>query len=463
MTPTNRSPSGQNRNSQQSDLGARGAAAGLLNAVLGQQQTLNDAFAAGANGEGEARALAPLEARDRAFARLMATTVLRRFGVVDSILGNCLDSPLPSGEAFVMNVLRCGVVQLLFLGTPPHAAVDASVRLLKKQRPRMAGLGNAILRRVDREREKLLAQFDGAGRNTPDWLWQKWCQHYGEETAGKIEAAHLSDPPIDVTLKGAAVNNTKHWLKVLEAEALPTGSLRRQGGGRIETWPGYKGGAWWIQDCAAALPAAILISGLRQKFGDEPQAVLDLCAAPGGKTAQLAAAGYRVTSVDRNPARLAQMRDNLARLQLNAGILDADAALYTPVRPPAGLLLDAPCSATGTIRRRPDVPHLRKKSDISNLVGLQKKLLEHAANQVMPGGILVYAVCSLEPEEGEGQIEQFLKAQPNQYQRLPITQDEVGGMSEILTGDGDIRSMPYHLSDRGGLDGFYCARLIWTP
>ncbi len=446
---------------ERSDIVTRRAAVALVTAVLDRRITLSTAFAAGTSGNGPAAALESLAARDRAFARLIATTVLRRLGEIDRVLSACLEKPLPNRDWFARGVLRAGVAQLLFIGTPAHAAVDASVSLLKRDRPGLSGLVNAVLRRIDRERGRW---NDPAppGLDTPDWLWRRWVRNYGADTAARIEAAHLADPPIDVSLKDCSEDSATRWARELEAEPLPTGGLRRSAGGAIDTWPGYSDGAWWVQDAAASLPAQILMSAMASGETETAGPVLDLCAAPGGKTAQLAAAGLPVTAVDLDPARIARLEHNLARLGLKADLVEADAA--TVAAPARAVLLDAPCTATGTIRRHPDVQHLRHDADLALLVRVQTDLLRHAASLVSPGGVLVYAVCSLEPEEGEQAIDRFLSGQTSEavFARLPVRAVEIGGFDSALTAAGDVRTLPCHLAGRGGMDGFYIARLKRT-
>jgi 16S rRNA (cytosine967-C5)-methyltransferase len=235
---------------------------------------------------------------------------------------------------------------------------------------------------------------------------------------------------------------------------LPTGTVRTVAQGRISLLPGFSESAWWVQDAAAALPARL--------FGDlRGKRVADLCAAPGGKTMQLAHAGAQVTAVDRSDARLNRLRDNLSRLGLQAETVAADATEWS-AEPFDAVLLDAPCSSTGTIRRHPDVPWIKSEADITALISLQQRLLNHAATLVKPGGTLVYCVCSLEPEEGVDQVTAFLQREPT-LRRAPIAASEIGGLSELLTPAGDLRSLPSHLSAEdprlSGLDGFYAARL----
>ena len=311
----------------------------------------------------------------------------------------------------------------------------------------------------------LVAGQDAARLNTPAWLWQSWISAYGEDTARAIASSHLTEAPLDITPKTAA--DARHWAEQLAATLLPTGTLRRAVDGRIEALPGYADGVWWVQDCAAALPARLLgdVRGKR---------VLDLCAAPGGKTAQLAASGANVTALDISTPRMERLGANLARLSLEAEVIVADAAIWKPEgEPPAlfdAVLLDAPCTATGTIRRHPDIPHLKRPADIARMAALQARLLAHAADLVAPGGCLVYCTCSLQPEEGPVRVADMLAARPD-LARRPILAAELAGQASWLTADGDLRTLPCHPMPSGhpvgagsplsgGLDGFYAARLV---
>jgi len=420
----------------------RAAAAAMLAAVLGRRRPFDEALAAALAPDGAA---ASMPARDRAFARLLAATVLRRLGQIDAVLAACLERPLPA-EAAERNLLRLGVAQLLFLATPPHAAVDSAMRLVPPA-SRYRGLVNAVLRRISRDGAGLLAGQDAALLNTPAWLWQSWRQAYGEDLARRIAEAHGREPPLDLTARDAA----ERWAGPLAATLLPTGSLRRETGSPVEALPGFAEGAWWVQDAAAALPAKLFgpVAGKR---------VVDLCAAPGGKAAQLAAAGAHAIAVERSPARARRLRDNLARLHLEAEIVVADAAVWRPEAPVDAILLDAPCSATGTVRRHPDVPWLKQPEDVFRLATMQDRLLDAAVGMLRPGGTLVYCVCSLEAAEGPARIARLLASRPS-LARVPIGASEVAGLAELLTADGDLRTLPCHLAEAGGMDGFYASRL----
>ena len=424
----------------------REVALDILDGVLSRSLPLEEAFE---RHPGVSR----LERRDRAFARNLAATSIRRIGQIDALIDCCLRHPLPAKAAGVRDLLRLGVCQLVFLQTPPHAAVDTAVSLAR-QRGYSAhvALINAVLRRLGREGAALASAQDAARLNTPEWLWRSWTAAYGEDVCRRIAEAHLREPSLDLTLKDES--GREDLASDLNATVLPTGTLRVDQHGPVTALPGFDAGAWWVQDAAAALPAKLLgdIRGLR---------VLDLCAAPGGKTAQLAAAGARVTAIDRAPKRLDRLERNLARLSLAAKTVAADVGNWRPPEPADALILDVPCSATGTIRRHPDVARLKTPDNVSGLVSAQARLLAAAVEMVKPGGLLVYTSCSLQPEEGPDQVAQLI-ASGAPVQRVPIVADEVGGLGEILNQDGDLRSLPCHAADIGGLDGFYAARLRRT-
>lgn len=426
-----------------SALATRGAALDLLFNVLAKRVPFDDAWDA-------SRALRALEPRDRAFVRLLVATTLRRLGQIDAAILGLLNKQGQQLKAVVQDILRIGAAQLLFLGTPAHAAVDTAVELAvaRKQHP-YKGLINALLRRIDRERDAILAAQDPGRLNTPDWLWLSWRKAYGTALTRAIVETHLVEPPLDITVKGDAAA----WAERLGAELLATGSLRRPAGGQVTDLAGFDEGGWWVQDAAASIPARLFggLSGLD---------AIDLCAAPGGKTAQLAAAGARVTAVDRSDKRLVRLAENMARLGFGDRVTTvvADATEWRPDAPVDAVLLDAPCSATGTIRRHPDVARLKSEEDVEKLGRIQSRLLYRAVDMLKPGGTLVYCTCSLQPEEGEGQITNLLYRRP-EMEVVPVTADEVGGLAELLTPEGYVRCTPGHLAALGGMDGFFAARL----
>jgi len=421
---------------------ARDVALELIGAVLRRKRPLDDAIE-------ESAAMHQLAGRDRAFARLLVATVLRRLGQIDALIAQCLNVPLAPRAMLVQDILRLGVAQLLFLRTPPHAAVATSVDLAQSRGfVSHKGLVNAVLRRLSIEGPERIETQDAPRLNTPDWLWQSWSRAYGEPTARAVATAHLKEAPLDLSLR----NDAETWGAALEGVLLPTGTLRRAAGGALATLPGYAEGAWWVQDAAAALPARL--------FGDVAGCdVIDLCAAPGGKTAQLATAGARVTAVDRSARRLERLVANLKRLDLAVEAVGADALSWRPPRPAQAVLLDAPCSTTGAIRRHPDVPHLKSPEDVARLSMVQENLLLAAIDMLRPGGMLVYCTCSLESEEGPERIESLLHSGAP-VARIGIEADEIGAEPEWITPEGDLRTLPCHFHAYDGIDGFYCARLV---
>lgn len=427
----------------ESPLAARTAALDLIGSVLRRRTPLDDAFDAHPE-------IPVLETRDRAFVRLLVSTVLRRLGQIDGLLRESLDRPDPV-KGGVQDVLRLGTAQLVFLGTPAHAAVDTGVALAEARGlDRYKGLINAVLRRIARDGPAAAAAQDAGRLNTPDWLWLAWRQAYGTARARAIVEANLTEAPLDLTAK----SDPDAWAGPLEARLTPTGTLRRAAGGPIGELPGFAEGAWWVQDMAAALPAKLLpdLAG---------RTVYDLAAAPGGKTAQLAAAGAHVTALDRSERRLVRLTENLRRLGLEAEAVVGDAARWQPPAPADAVLLDAPCSATGAIRRHPDIQRLKTAEDVARLAPVQSRMLARAVTLVKPGGFLVYCTCSLQPEEGERQIDTLL-ASGAPVERVPVEASEVGGLAELVNGRGELRTLPGQLAELGGIDGFFVARLRRT-
>jgi 16S rRNA (cytosine967-C5)-methyltransferase len=417
---------------------ARLIALDVLDRVLGEVWPLDETFAGHP-------ALARLDPRDRAFARLLISTTLRRLGQIDALLDGLLRARPKA--ILVHNLLRLGATQLLFLDTPAHAAVAETVALASGPHAFAKGLINAVLRRVAHEGKERVTGQDAARLNTPDWLWRSWCAAHGESVARAIAEAHIAEPPLDLSVR----SDPEGWAARLGGERLYGNTVRRPAGGAIEDLPGYAEGDWWVQDAAAALPARLLgnIDG---------RTVIDLCAAPGGKTAQLAAAGADVIAVELSEKRSARLFANLERLRLDARVELADALAWRPPRPVGHALLDAPCTATGTIRRHPDIAGHKAPADVTRMAQLQARLLEAAVEMLAPGGVLVYASCSLQPEEGPEVIERAL-AGGLPVVRLPIEASELDGLPVDLTRAGDVRTLPCHLAGRGGLDGFFIARL----
>ena len=422
---------------------SRRAALSVLDAVLGRQIPLDLAFE---RAVGQQKLSGP----DRGFARAMAATVLRRLGQIDDAVDPFLRRPLPKRAITPRNILRLGAAQILFLETPAHAAVSETTDLASGKNKTYRGLTNAVLRRIAETGPELLEDQNATRLNTPEWLWQSWRKSYGNETALAIAEAHQLEPPLDISLlKG----NPTDWPEKLKATLLPTGSLRRTISAAVPDLAGFADGVWQVQDAAAALPARMLgnVSGKR---------VIDLCAAPGGKTSQLVSAGANVIAVDAGAERMPRIHENLKRLGLEAETVIADATEWCPETPVDAILLDAPCSSTGTIRRRPDVLWSKRPRDVTSLAEIQAELLRAAADMLKPGGMLVYACCSLEAEEGSDQIVAFLEDCP-EFARAPLASNEISGLPEsAITADGDLRTLPSMWPEHGGMDGFYAARLI---
>jgi 16S rRNA (cytosine967-C5)-methyltransferase len=370
------------------------------------------------------------EPRDKAAAHRLAATVLRRAGTLDAVIEPHLRKAPPDAVRWI---LWLGAASLLFLDTPAHAAVGTAVDLARSQKlAPFAGLVNAVLRRVAASGPGVLAELDSPRLDTPGWLWTSW-----GERARAIATAHQTEAPLDLTLLPGAPTPG--------GMTLPTGSVRFPAGTRVTDLPGFAEGRFWVQDAAAALPARLLapLPG---------EHIADLCAAPGGKTAQLAAAGARVTAVDANEKRLQRLDENLRRLGLSAEIVAADAGTWQPDALFDAVLLDAPCSATGTIRRHPDLPHLKHSADIVSLVAGQDRLIEAAAAMLRPGGRMIYAVCSLQAEEGPHRVGARFGLEPAPF--TPEERQAVPGSYQ----NAWVRTDPSMWSDIGGLDGFFIGR-----
>jgi 16S rRNA (cytosine967-C5)-methyltransferase len=395
---------------------------------------------------------AALDRRDRALVRAIVGTALRRRGEIGHALSRILDRPLPADSGALSGILHVAAAQILFLDVADHAAVNLAVAQAGGDRRtgRARGLVNGVLRRLVRERDVILAQADAPRLNTPGWLFERWARTYGETTATEIARAHLALPPLDLSVKGDAAD----WAEKLGGTKLPTGGIRLSGTDSVAELLGYCEGAWWVQDAAAALPAKLLGDVAGKK-------VADLCAAPGGKTAELAAAGAIVTALDISTSRLKRLGENLDRLGLEARLTQADLLAWEPGEQFEAVLLDAPCTATGTIRRHPDIPWLKRPQDIDTLSTLQGRMLDRAAKLVSPGGLLVYATCSLEPEEGVAQVAPFLLRHP-EFTLRPIDAAELMWLGHLLSPDRMLRTLPCQsFGDEAvmqGMDGFFAAR-----
>lgn len=428
-------------------LAVRQAAAAALADIAGQGRTLDERLAA----DEAAGRLAAFDARDRALLRSIVITALRRLGTIRAILGALMEKPLPRKAQSLDWVLVAGAAQILFMDVPDRAAVDLAVHTARRDSATnpFGGLVNAVLRNVSRQREELLAGADDLA-DLPQWLATRWRKTWGEDTARQIAGILRQEPTLDLTVRADADG----WAQRLGGVVLPTGSVRLETHSPVTELEGYGSGDWWVQDAAAALPARLLkVSG--------GERVADLCAAPGGKTAQLAAAGASVVALDRSAERMKRLHGNLERLGLTAEMQVGDVLAFD-AEPFDAILLDAPCTATGTIRRHPDVAWTKRHGDIAKLAGLQTKMIDRALGLLKPGGRLVYCTCSLEPEEGEAQIASLLRRNPD-IERIPVAPEEVGGLESVIDPQGDVRTLPCYLPNGNprlaGMDGFFMSRL----
>ncbi len=423
---------------------ARSQALDALDRVLHGRQPLDAVL-------GGLHELAGADGATQAFARRLLTTTIRRLGQIDDVIGRALERPLPAKARAARNVLRLGAAQILFMEIPDHAAVDTSVRLFKAAgEGGFAKLVNAVLRRLTREGADWVAAQDAARLNTPDWLWRSWSDAYGETTCRRIAEAHQTPAPLDLSVK----SDPDAWAERLGGEVIAGASVRLSGADAVSKLPGFAEGGWWVQDAAARLVTG-LIGDVRGKQ------VIDLCAAPGGKTASLINAGARVTAVDRSQTRLERLEANMRRLGFEAGVVVADAAQWRPDTLADAVLLDAPCSATGTLRRHPDVGWGKTEDDVAKLAAAQRRLLAGAAEMVKPGGTLLFATCSLQPDEGPPIAADALSAGLG-LGSLPFRADELAALPEALTPEGWFRSLPCQLAEKGGVDGFFAARFTRT-
>lgn len=428
-------------------LAVRNAAVRIVSTVADDSRTLDDALASAL---GDASGL---ELRDRAAARRIAMAAVRRFHSLDATLATYLDRGYPKRSGAFRNILIVAAAQLLMLETPAHAVIDLAVSQIRQDRRAapFAGLANAVLRRLSETGAERFAVLDAAALDVPKWLYESWREAYGDEAAQNIAIASLQEPALDITVK----SDPETWAEALDGTVLPTGNVRRRNEGRVEDLPGFAEGKWWVQDAASAIPARLL-GDVRGKV------VADLCAAPGGKTAQLLAAGANVFAVDLSAKRLERLRANMGRLGLQPTVVADDARTWRPDQPLDAVLLDVPCSATGTIRRHPDILHHRQRADMSRLLDLQHELLISAVEMVRPGGLIVYGACSLQPEEGPEQIERLL-AERSDTGRLAVTPEGDGIPGEFVTASGDVRTLPHYLQlgipQLSGIDGFFASRL----
>ncbi|MCC2095792.1 MAG: methyltransferase domain-containing protein [Hyphomicrobiales bacterium] len=431
----------------------RMAAGAAISGILATGKTVDERLSAD-------RAVETFGPRDAALMRSIIVAAMRRLGTIRLVLDRFIEKRPPRKAQALEGILIAAVAQILFLDVPDHPAVDLAVRAAKHDSATApyAALTNGVLRNVIRHRDELLAMEEPFA-DTPAWLVARWTAAWGQEAAEKIALSHRQEPTFDLTVRG----DPQDWADRLGGVVLPTGAVRLRDRTPVEEIEGYADGQWWVQDAAAALPARLL----------DPQPgewIADLCAAPGGKTAQLAAAEAKVVAVDRSAERLKRLGENLRRLKLEADVRASDALAFHG-GPFDAILLDAPCTGTGTIRRHPEIAWNKRQGDLTALTSLQSKLLDRAVTLLRPGGRLVYSTCSIEPEEGEHQIAALLRRNPD-MRRAPVSPEEVavqGGpeasasLTNWITGDGDVRILPYFLhhdlSRLSGIDGFFMARL----
>lgn len=422
-----------------SSLASRRLAAFAVKEVMENSQPLEQVLA----GQPQYRAL---EGRDRAFVRLIAATTFRRMGQIDAALKPFVRQ---RPTKLVYAALQTATAQILYLGTPAHAAVGETVSMLKSRGSSkgFANMANAVLRNIVDQGPKLAAS-QPPKVNIPGWMRGEWERAYGRQAGRKLSAQLMKDPVLDISVK----SDVSGWAETLGGDVIGASSVRLSRIGDVPALDGFNDGEWWAQDVAATLPVQILgdVKGKR---------VLDMCAAPGGKTMQLAARGAIVTALDKSEGRLERVKQNLERTKLEADIICADALDWTPDGDLYDIvLLDAPCSATGTFRRHPDVLYNRTPKDVSNLVRLQDKLLSKAAEFVRPGGTLMYCTCSLMPKEGQPRIDTFLQSMTD-FRLIPILEASGLVLPEGAFSGGSLRSLPYYLEDKGGMDGFFIAKL----
>ena len=421
----------------------RAAAVKILAAVIDQKTPL-DGMLDEDHGNPAYRALTPA---DRALVKAIMNSCLRHLTWIDAIFDRFLDKPLPEGARNLRHILSVAAAQILFLDVPDHSAVDIAVEQarLDPRSARFANLVNALLRRLGREKDEVLAQVSAGVPVFPAWFQARLEAVYGRERTNAIGRACLSPAQVDLTVK----DDPEGWAQKLGGTVLPTGSVRLHAfDGSVTALPGFEEGAWWVQDAAASIPARLMgdVAGRR---------VADLCAAPGGKTAQLIASGGMVSAVEQSANRMRRLKGNLARLGYEADFQQARLEDLKPAELFDAVLLDAPCSSTGTIRRHPDVYWTKDMADVEKLASVQARLLRSAFGLVRPGGILVFSNCSLDPLEGEELVAAFLAETPD-AERLPIRRQDWPGLEDAIDGAGDFRTTPATLD---GMDGFYASVL----
>ena len=395
-----------------------------------------------------------LNEKDRALARAIAITALRHRNRIAAIMNRLMDRPPPKNARFLIHSLHVAATQILFMDIPESAAVNLAVGAIKRDKRtiRFASLANAILRRMARETSELKKQTEAISP-FPDWFSKLLRTDYGKHNAERIAASVGQSAGLDISVK----SDPEVWAVNLEGFVLPTGSVRTSTPTPVHELPGFKEGQWWVQDAAAALPARLIQA-------DAGSRVLDLCAAPGGKTAQLANAGYDVTALDISGSRLSRLHENLGRVDLRVKTVCADILEWQPEELFDAVLIDTPCSSTGTIRRHPDVLWAKSAEDIDALAELQFNLVKRSAGFVRPGGCLVFANCSMLKNEGENLLNRIIESCP-ELEMSRVSSAEISGLDGLINGQGALRSLPYHFMnddypELSGLDGFFACRFI---
>ncbi len=445
---------------QRVGLAARKAAAAMLERVVDRHQTF-DTITNEKSGHGSYQALI---AKDRALVRAILLTALRHRGRLEFVLLGALDRKPPQKARHLLHTLHVAAAQILYMDVPDSAAVNLAVTALRDDRrsSRFAAMANAVLRRISREKEAFLEKAHAWQLAFPKWLADLIRRDYGQEKAAAIAAMIAEEPLLDLTLRGdLSRENRDKLVKELQGTRLPTGSVRLDTSTPIEKLPGFDEGAWWVQDAASALPARLLgpVDGLH---------IADLCAAPGGKTAQLVTSGAQVTSVDISSARLTRLKQNLIRLNLAADVVKADIFEWQSDRKFDAILLDAPCSSTGTMRRHPDVMWVKTAEDTAELAILQRRMISRSAELLKPGGTLIYANCSLLKQEGEDIVADITKSS-FELEFIPLKAGEHKDLEQFINKQGTLRTLPSDLPAKelggadldirsGGMDGFFAAR-----
>ena len=429
----------------------RKISARLLGLVVDEGHSLA-ALCEGATGNASFRSLGT---KDRAMVRAILTTSLRYRSAILAVMKKVMDRPEPKRARELSHLLHVAAAQILFMELPDSAAVNLAVAAIAENHntQRFRGFANAVLRRIGREKEMLLGEVVPNAPVLPQWLRKQVRTDYGKQNLDMIEAMVLLEPYLDISIK--ADRSTQGWARKLDGVELVSGSVRLTAATPVHKLEGYQQGAWWVQNAAAAIPARLLgdVDGLE---------VADLCAAPGGKSAQLASAGAKITVVDNSSSRLKRLVENFQRLELEGDIVCADILEWNPGKQFDHVLLDAPCTSTGTIRRHPDVMWSKNENEVKSLGDVQRKMLQKAIELTKPGGTIIFSTCSIFKSEGED-VFAWAQKENDQVETYPIGADEVGGLAQIINGQGAVRSLLHHMALEplrlGGIDGFFAGRL----